>query len=114
MELTELIPIVEKYAPVLASALGGPFAGTVLSILVALYKGSSKSDLLGLATNISADPFRLKEIEFQHQEQIGEQLVSLLEIVENRASNRVLWVSTIVFGMAFITYLVLELFLSNK
>jgi hypothetical protein len=109
MEMKELVKLVEKWAPMLASNLIGPYSGLVMSILSAAYGTDSKFDLQALADKISSNPYKLKELEIQHREKVGDQLVQLLEIVEGRASNALIWLMAVIFGIAFVAYVIFEM-----
>ena len=103
--LEDVIIVAEKVAPILAGYLGGPMASAVVNILMTKYGIQDKTDYSSLVQNITNDPMKLQELEFHEREQVGASLVGLLTIVENRASNGLLWLLGIVFGIAFLGYL---------
>lgn len=70
--LSELISIVEKSAPLLASALGSPVAGIAVSLIENAF-GITQSNPTQLAAAVSADPdavAKLKALEFQHEDEL--------------------------------------------
>lgn len=109
MELKDLVKMVERWAPMLASHLMGPYSGLILSILSSAYGTTNKFDLQELADQISNNPYRLKELEIQHREKVGDQLVGLLTIVEQRGSNALLWLMGLILGAVFLGYVFYEI-----
>lgn len=108
MEMKELIAVVERWAPMLANNLIGPYSGLILTILSSTYGTENKFDLKGLTDKILSNPYKLKELEIQHREKELDQLVGLLEIVEGRASNALLWLLVIVFASVFVIYVIYQ------
>jgi hypothetical protein len=109
METKELAAVVAKWAPTLGSYIGGPLGSLALTAITSAYGLSDKFDLKTMADEILKNPYRLKELEIQHREKVGDQLVGLIEQIEGRASNGLLWAFGILFGIGFIIYVVMEL-----
>ena len=110
MDLKGLIAIAEKAAPVLAGYLGGPMGNLVVSLIATAYGVENKFDYQAMADQIAKNPYKLKELEISHREHVGDGLVSLLEKVEGRASNALLWVVGMGLLVLFAGYVFFEMF----
>jgi hypothetical protein len=69
---SEIIPIVGKAAPLLASVLGSPLAGVAVSLIAQAF-GIRSQDVAELAHTISGDPDatrKLEAIEYAHEEML--------------------------------------------
>lgn len=53
--LEDVLPFIETAAPVVATAIGSPMAGTVIGLLCNAFD-ANKNDLPQLAANINSDP----------------------------------------------------------
>lgn len=65
-----LISLIEKTAPLIAGALGGPFASMAVSLLTSVFGGDPKNPQ-SIVDKITADvlsPSKLKQLEMDHQE----------------------------------------------
>jgi len=67
MNIKDFTGVISKTAPILGSLLGSPLTGAVIS-LIAGHFDAPTNDLSQLATLISQDPNKLKELEMKHQE----------------------------------------------
>jgi hypothetical protein len=79
----ELLPVIEKAAPMIASALGGPLAGTASVAVSALAKvyGSLPSDIPSLIKDIKNDSdsdTKLKNAQSLFQQSMFESYAGLL------------------------------------
>jgi hypothetical protein len=70
--INEIISIVGKTAPLLATVLGGPLSGMVLSLIAALFKpkGNLMQDLLDALKSDHFQIEKLKQLENTHKEEL--------------------------------------------
>lgn len=69
--LENLIGLVGKTAPAIASALGTPLAGVAVDFLVKAFGASSSDDLVSKITSDPQSVFKLRELENQHAEMLA-------------------------------------------
>ena len=72
MEIKPIIAVIEKVAPVLATALGSPIAGIILHIIANVFDANF-SDPNDILNKINADPdsaLKLKALQYQHEENL--------------------------------------------
>lgn len=70
---SDILPIVAKSAPILASVLGSPIAGIALSLIASAF-GVKSDDVSKLSDVLKSDPdtaFKLKQLELQHAEALA-------------------------------------------
>lgn len=69
---TNLISLIEKSAPTIATLLEGPLAGTAIGWIASLF-GANSNDTQDIINKITLDPeaeLKLKQLEFEHQTNI--------------------------------------------
>lgn len=92
----DALPIIEKVAPTVAGAIGGPFgiaAGYVIPILSSAF-GSDAGHLDKLASNIFADPGaedKLKNIENQYGNWISGLMMSVNHLADAEINVKLKW-----------------------
>jgi len=59
--LMDILPLIEKSAPAIASAIGTPSTGVVVSLLCDLF-GANKNDLTDLVNKVISDPSADKKL----------------------------------------------------
>jgi hypothetical protein len=107
--IDEIIPLVLKGAPTLASVLGSPFASVGVSLLEQAFGVNSNSPN-GLGAAISADPdaaTKLKALEFQHAEALSS--LANADRSNARASNKTDRVPAILAFAILILYTIIQL-----
>ncbi len=86
----DALPTIKEFAPVIASAIGGPFgvaAGYVIPVLATAFGGSSK-DVPGLVSKIMSDPDASTKLSLCEEDHSG-WLTALMTSVNNLSSAEV-------------------------
>lgn len=88
---SDILPIVAKSAPILASALGSPVAGLAISVIANAF-GVKSDDVSKLSDVLKSDPdtaFKLKQLELQHAEALANIAASNYETeIDDRKNAR--------------------------
>lgn len=93
---SDILPIIEKYAPSIGGALGGPVgaaAGYVLPLLAGVFGGHAK-DLSSIVKAISADssaPDKLMQLEEAHGSVIGTLMNNLNALSKAEINIKLEW-----------------------
>lgn len=90
--LSEVFPLIEKVAPVVAQALGGPYAGTASLVLglVAKAFGVDKHDVPALVKSILEDPeshAKLLDVQSEIPNEFVEMFRNLLKLPKEAEVN---------------------------
>lgn len=109
METKDIVRLVERWAPTIASHLAGPQGHIVLGILSTVYQTSGKFALRELADKIANDPVALKELELELSGEMKLVMGRLWEKVEGGANLGPLW-AFLVVGLAVIVCVVVWIF----
>lgn len=78
-----LISVIEKSAPIIANILGGPFAGTAISLLESAF-GVKSDQLENVIANDPDAAIKLKKIEIDHKEALAKLSVEDVESARER------------------------------
>jgi hypothetical protein len=95
--LADVFPVIEKAAPIIAQALGGPFVGTAITAFNLLSKvfGSSTYDIPLLVKNIMEDPEshqKLLQIQSDFPAAMKEMFIKSLKLpIEAEINIRLVW-----------------------
>jgi len=113
-DIEKLIPVVEKYSPVLASSLGGPW-GAIIGSALSLAFGTN--DPTNLHNVLNSDPeckIKIAAIEAEvtkaMQEQNEKDQLSARTLDETLANTRNYWVIpflTVIYTLSFVIYVFL-------
>lgn len=95
MDFRLLLPIVEKAAPLIGAALGGPVGSIGASLLASVF-GANPQDPQDLLEKIQADPdaeFKMKQLELQHQDALRmmvaqKETIEVEDVEDARKSNK--------------------------
>ena len=113
MNVTDLAPIlIKEGAPIIASYLGTPLAGLVVSLIANHFGLPKDAKVDDIAKGIADNPLHVRSLEFEHRERLAHYFV---EIVEASTKSDLKWnvvililvVVVVVFG-----YLLIDLYLS--
>jgi hypothetical protein len=94
--LKDILPLIQYSAPIIASALGSPIAGTAISLIAKAFDGDS-SDVPGLVSKVLGDSNasdKLKELDTLHGDWISSLLGKIRYPSEIEFNLKVKWEST--------------------